>query len=34
MSEDQALRDFPELARGDMRACLAFERRPAGSPVK
>ncbi len=24
MSEDQILRDFPDLAREDLRACLAF----------
>jgi uncharacterized protein (DUF433 family) len=24
MSEDQILRDFPDLAREDIRACLAF----------
>lgn len=24
MSEDEILRDFPDLARGDIRACLAF----------
>jgi len=24
MSEDQILRDFPDLARDDIRACLAF----------
>jgi uncharacterized protein (DUF433 family) len=24
MSEDQILRDFPDLARADIRACLAF----------
>jgi uncharacterized protein (DUF433 family) len=35
MSEDEILRDFPELARDDIRACLAFaadrERRLAGA---
>ena len=34
MSEDQILADFPQLAREDIRACLAFaaerERRLAG----
>jgi uncharacterized protein (DUF433 family) len=38
MSEDEILRDFPELTRDDIRACLAFaadrERRLAGSLVK
>jgi uncharacterized protein (DUF433 family) len=24
MSEDEILRDFPDLARDDIRACLAF----------
>jgi uncharacterized protein (DUF433 family) len=24
MSEDQILRDFPDLTRDDIRACLAF----------
>ncbi len=24
MSEDEVLRDFPDLAREDIRACLAF----------
>ena len=24
MSEDQILRDFPDLTRDDLRACLAF----------
>ena len=32
MSEEDVLRDFPDLARDDIRACLAFaadrERRP------
>ncbi len=35
MSEDEILRDFPELTRDDIRACLAFaadrERRLVGS---
>jgi uncharacterized protein (DUF433 family) len=35
MSEDQILADFPDLAREDIRACLAFaatrERRLAAS---
>lgn len=35
MSEDEVLRDFPELTRDDIRACLAFaadrERRLAGA---
>ncbi len=35
MSEDDILRDFPELTREDIRACLAFaadrERRLVGS---
>ncbi len=34
MSEDEILRDFPELSREDIRACLAFaadrERRLVG----
>jgi uncharacterized protein (DUF433 family) len=38
MSEDDILRDFPELTRDDIRACLAFaahrERRLAGTPAK
>ena len=38
MSEDEILRDFPELSREDIRACLAFaadrERRLASAPVK
>ena len=38
MSEDDMLRDFPELTRDDIRACLAFaadrERRLAGVPAK
>lgn len=38
MSEDEILRDFPELTRDDIRACLAFaadrERRLAGVPAK
>jgi uncharacterized protein (DUF433 family) len=37
MSEDDILRDFPELTRDDIRACLAFadrERRLAGAPAK
>ena len=36
MSEDDILRDFPELTRDDIRACLAFaadrECRLAGAP--
>ncbi len=24
MSEEEVLRDFPDLTRGDIRACLAF----------
>ena len=35
MSEDEILRDFPELTRDDIRACIAFaadrERRLVGS---
>ena len=38
MSEDQLLKDFSELTRDDIRACLAFaadrERRLAGAPAK
>jgi uncharacterized protein (DUF433 family) len=38
MSEDEILRDFPELTRDDIRACLAFaadrERRLARAPAK
>ena len=38
MSEDEILRDFPELTRDDIRACLGFaadrERRLAGAPAK
>jgi uncharacterized protein (DUF433 family) len=38
MSEDEILRDFSELRRDDIRACLAFaadrERRLAGAPAK
>lgn len=37
MSEDQILADFPQLAREDIRACLAFaaerERRLASVPA-
>lgn len=37
MSEDQILADFPQLAREDIRACLAFaadrERRLISLPV-
>ncbi len=37
MTEDQILADFPQLAREDIRACLAFaaarERRLASSPA-
>ena len=36
MSEDDILRDFPDLTREDIRACLAFaadrERKLASSP--
>ena len=36
MSEDDILRDFPDLAREDIRACLAFaadrERKLVGLP--
>ena len=36
MSEDDVLRDFPDLTREDIRACLAFaadrERKLASSP--
>lgn len=36
MSEDEILRDFPDLEREDIRACLAFaaerERRLVGLP--
>ena len=36
MSEDEILRDFPDLTRDDIRACLAFaadrERKLASSP--
>ncbi len=36
MSEDAILADFPQLAREDIRACLAFaaerERRPVSAP--
>jgi uncharacterized protein (DUF433 family) len=36
MSEDDILRDFPDLTRQDIRACLAFaadrERKLASSP--
>jgi uncharacterized protein (DUF433 family) len=38
MSEEQLLKDFPELTQDDIRACLAFaadrERRLAGAPAK
>jgi uncharacterized protein (DUF433 family) len=38
MSEDQILRDFPDLAREDIRACLAFaadrERRLVSVPPR
>ena len=37
MTEDEILRDFPDLAREDILACLAFaadrERRLAGIPA-
>jgi uncharacterized protein (DUF433 family) len=37
MSEDQVLADFPQLAREDIRACLAYaaerERRTLGIPA-
>jgi uncharacterized protein (DUF433 family) len=37
MSEDQILRDFPQLTREDIRACLAYaaerERRTLGLPA-
>ena len=36
MSEDEILKDFPELSREDIRACLAFaaerERRLSSTP--
>ena len=38
MSEDEILRDFPDLTREDIRACLAFaadrERRLISIPTK
>lgn len=38
MSEDEILRDFPDLTREDIRACLAFaadrERRLVSIPTK
>ena len=38
MSEDEILRDFPDLIREDIRACLAFaadrERRLVSIPTK
>ena len=38
MSEDEVLRDFPDLTRDDIRACLAFaanrERRLMGTGTK
>ncbi len=38
MSEDEILRDFPDLTREDIRACLAFaadrERRLTAIPTK
>jgi uncharacterized protein (DUF433 family) len=38
MSEDEVLRDFPDLTRDDIRACLAFaadrERRLIATSVK
>ena len=38
MTEDEVLRDFPDLAREDIRACLAFaaerERRLLSLPAK
>ena len=37
MSEDQLLKEFPQLAREDIRACLAYaaerERRTLGIPA-
>jgi len=37
MTDDEILRDFPDLTREDLRACLAFaadrERRLAGIPA-
>ena len=37
MSEDQILADFPQLTRGDVRACLAYaaerERRTLSTPA-
>ena len=37
MSEDQLLKEFPQLARGDIRACLVYaaerERRTLAIPV-
>jgi uncharacterized protein (DUF433 family) len=37
MTEDEILRDFPDLTKEDLRACLAFaadrERKLAGIPV-
>lgn len=37
MSEDQIVRDFPQLTREDIRACLAYaaerERRTLGVPA-
>jgi uncharacterized protein (DUF433 family) len=37
MSEDEILRDFPQLERDDIRACLAYaaerERRTLGIPA-
>ena len=37
MSEDEILKDFPQLTRDDIRACLAFaaerERRIVGLPA-
>lgn len=38
MSEDELLRDFPDLTREDIRACLAFaadrERRLMAAPAR
>ena len=32
MSENEILADFPDLRREDIRACLAFARRPRAPP--